>query len=148
MKRTGFFKLLSIVVMGIIFWFSNQNGEESLKQSNFILEYLKEILEVFNLDVRKLAHFTIYLILGSCYFLSFKTLDKRAATMSLGLVFLYACTDEFHQGFIPGRGPSFKDVLIDTFGGFLGIISLLLLRFLVPVRDFKLKKIYTESEKV
>lgn len=129
MKRTRLFKLLSIVVMGIIFWFSNQNGEESLKQSNFILQYLKEILEVFNLDVRKLAHFTIYLILGSCYFLSFKTLDKRAATMSLGLVFLYACTDEFHQGFIPGRGPSFKDVLIDTFGGFLGIISLLLLRF-------------------
>lgn len=128
MKRIVLFRFISIATMILIFWFSHQNAEESLKQSNFILQYLKEILKVFNLDVRKLAHFTIYLILGSCYFLSFKTLDKRAATMSLALVFLYACTDEFHQGFIPGRGPSFKDVLIDTFGGFLGITSLLLLR--------------------
>lgn len=121
MRRANLFKILSFCVMGIIFWFSNQDGEESLKQSNLILQYLKELLAIFNLDVRKLAHFTIYLILGSCYFLSFKNLDKKAGIFSIVLTFLYACTDEFHQSFVPGRGPAFKDVGIDTLGGVLGI---------------------------
>lgn len=121
MRRANLFKILSFCVMGIIFWFSNQDGEESLKQSNLILQYLKELLAIFNLDVRKLAHFTIYLILGSCYFLSFKNLDKKAGILSIVLTFLYACTDEFHQSFVPGRGPAFKDVGIDTLGGVLGI---------------------------
>lgn len=126
MSRTRLFRFISIAIMILIFWFSHQNGEESLKQSNFILQYLKDFLEIFGLDVRKLAHFTIYLILGSSYFLSFKVLDKKSALISIILTFLYACTDEFHQGFIPGRGPAIKDILIDTLGGSLGIISIFL----------------------
>ena len=126
MSRIKFFRFFSIVTMILIFWFSHQNGEESLKQSNFILQYLKEVLKIFNLDVRKLAHFTIYLVLGSSYFLSFKILDKRSAIISIILTTLYACTDEFHQGFIPGRGPALKDILIDTLGGSLGITIIFL----------------------
>ncbi|MFZ2371781.1 MAG: VanZ family protein, partial [Trichococcus flocculiformis] len=41
---------------------------------------------------------------------------------ALLFVFLYASSDEFHQSFIPGRGPAFTDVLIDTAGGLTGII--------------------------
>lgn len=126
MSRIRFFRFVSIATMILIFWFSHQNGEESLKQSNFILQYLKDFLEIFGLDVRKLAHFTIYLILGSSYFLSFKSLDKNSAVISVTLTFLYACTDEFHQGFVPGRGPALKDVLIDTLGGYLGITLIFL----------------------
>ena len=124
MKRENIFKILSFILMGTIFWFSHQNGEESLKQSNFILQYIKDLLSLFNLDVRKLAHFTIYFLLGSCYFLSFKNLSKKEVLISILLTFLYACSDEYHQSFVPGRGPAFKDVLIDTSGGTLGIISL------------------------
>lgn len=126
MSRIKLFRIISIAIMILIFWFSHQNGEESLKQSNFILQYLKEFLDIFNLDIRKLAHFTIYLILGSSYFLSFKSLDKNSAVISVTLTFLYACTDEFHQGFVPGRGPALKDVLIDTLGGYLGITLIFL----------------------
>ena len=126
MNRTGLFRFISIATMILIFWFSHQNGEESLKQSNFILQYLKDFLEIFGLDVRKLAHFTIYLVLGSSYFLSFKVLDKKSALVSIILTTLYACTDEFHQGFIPGRVPALKDVLIDTLGGSLGITIIFL----------------------
>lgn len=126
MNRTGLFRFISIATMILIFWFSHQNGEESLKQSNFILQYLKDFLEIFGLDVRKLGHFTIYLVLGSSYFLSFKILDKKSALVSIILTTLYACTDEFHQGFIPGRGPALKDVLIDTLGGSLGITIIFL----------------------
>ena len=126
MNRTGLFRFISIATMILIFWFSHQYGEGSLKQSNFILQYLKDFLEIFGLDVRKLAHFTIYLVLGSSYFLSFKVLDKKSALVSIILTTLYACTDEFHQGFIPGRGPALKDVLIDTLGGSLGITIIFL----------------------
>lgn len=126
MSRIKLFRIISIAIMILIFWFSHQNGEESLKQSNFILQYLKEFLDIFNLDIRKLAHFTIYLILGSSYFLSFKSLDKKSAIISITLTFLYACTDEFHQGFVPGRGPALKDVFIDTLGGCLGIVLIFL----------------------
>ena len=139
MSRIKFFRFFSIVTMILIFWFSHQNGEESLKQSNFILQYLKEVLKIFNLDVRKLAHFTIYLVLGSSYFLSFKVLDKKSALVSIILTTLYACTDEFHQGFIPGRGPALKDILIDTLGGSLGITIIFLF--------FNLnKKAYNQNE--
>ena len=37
-------------------------------------------------------------------------------------IFIYACTDEIHQYFIPGRNMAFKDVLIDTSGGAFGYI--------------------------
>ncbi|UPO98676.1 VanZ family protein (plasmid) [Cetobacterium somerae] len=126
MSRIKLFRIISIAIMILIFWFSHQNGEESLKQSNFILQYLKEFLDIFNLGIRKLAHFTIYLILGSSYFLSFKSLDKKSVIISITLTFLYACTDEFHQGFVPGRGPALKDVFIDTLGGCLGIVLIFL----------------------
>ena len=45
---------------------------------------------------------------------------------ALAAVFLYACTDEFHQRFVPGRAGLFSDVLIDTLGGFLGLALYLL----------------------
>ena len=35
--------------------------------------------------------------------------------------FLYACSDEFHQSFVPGRGPAFKDVMIDSTGALVGL---------------------------
>lgn len=36
---------------------------------------------------------------------------------------LYAMSDEFHQAFVPGRGPSIVDVMIDTGGVALALIS-------------------------
>ncbi|MGL5935479.1 MAG: VanZ family protein [Cetobacterium sp.] len=126
MRRESIFKVSSVAIMLLIFWFSHQNGEESLKQSNFILQYVKDLLEIFNLDVRKLAHFTVYLLLGSSYFLSYENLTLENAMKAVCLKFLYACSDEFHQSFVPSRGPSFRDVLIDTSGSIIGISSILM----------------------
>ena len=33
----------------------------------------------------------------------------------------FAATDEYHQSFVAGRGPSVRDVCIDTFGAMIGI---------------------------
>jgi len=50
--------------------------------------------------------------------------DPRAARWALLAIFLYACTDEIHQLFVPGRGAAFHDVLLDTLGGAFGLLLL------------------------
>ena len=47
---------------------------------------------------------------------------KYALAMSIFLSFLYACTDELHQIFVPGRSAQFRDVLIDTLGASFGCL--------------------------
>lgn len=77
--------------------------------------------------IRKSAHFIAYLILG---FLVSHAMKNEAATAtawkrrggSLLFCVVYAISDEFHQIFVPGRGPLVKDVFIDGSGAALGII--------------------------
>lgn len=124
--------ILVIAWMIVIFIFSSQSGDVSDENSKFVM-YIFNLLGI-NLDsllgtlanfiVRKLAHFTEYFIL---YMLLYNALKesfdfKKALLFSLAGVFIYACSDEFHQSFVPDRGPSFRDVLIDTSGGFFALI--------------------------
>ena len=44
---------------------------------------------------------------------------KQLLRAALALTFFYACTDEFHQLFVPGRAGRFSDVLIDSSGAAL-----------------------------
>jgi VanZ family protein len=45
------------------------------------------------------------------------------ALYAMAITFLYACSDEFHQLFVPGRAGRFTDVLIDcTVAGLITII--------------------------
>ena len=64
------------------------------------------------------------------------TKDKKVKVYLILFVFLYACSDEFHQYFIPGRSMAFKDVLIDTSGGILGYIIITLFEKL-KIRNLK-----------
>lgn len=119
--------ILVIIWMIIIFWFSNQPAVISDEKSKFVIYVFKtlglnldSILgDLANFIVRKVAHFTEYLIL---YVLIFNALMedlnlKKSLMMALFIVFLYACSDEIHQLFIPGRTGRIRDVLIDTCGG-------------------------------
>jgi len=45
------------------------------------------------------------------------------AAWALSMTALYACTDEFHQAFVPSRQASVLDVLIDTVGGGIGLAA-------------------------
>ena len=105
-----------------IFIMSHTNGNYSSNQSNFIAQI---ILRFINIDlntltfvIRKIAHMCEYAILFLLiYYGLHKTFKYQYYLLiSLILTFLYACSDEFHQTFIPGRSGQFKDVLIDTIG--------------------------------
>lgn len=127
-------KLLVLLLwMGCIFLFSQQTGQESSQTSGMLLNILKFLgLESngrgqsnLSFFVRKAGHFTEYFILGILflrYFGEKEPSNKKRLIVSVLFVFLYAASDEFHQSFVPGRGPAFTDVLIDTSGGFLGIV--------------------------
>jgi VanZ family protein len=132
MKNKRIKWLLVIAWMAVIFIFSSQPGDASEETSKFVI-YLFNLLgldlhsffgTMADFIVRKCAHFTVYVILYMFFYnalrenLSF----KKALWFSLLGVFLYACSDEFHQSFVPGRGPAFKDVLIDSAGGMLALI--------------------------
>lgn len=127
---------MMIAWMILIFNFSAQTGEESSQSSGLIEQLLSQFSFIpnqilgFELQfiIRKLAHFTEYFIL---YLLVFNVMkDYQPYTKSLGFslvgVFLYACSDEIHQAFVPKRACLFTDVLIDTAGGFLGMLILIM----------------------
>ena len=76
--------------------------------------------------LRKIAHFTEFAALGACLTWRFGMLEKRKI-MALIVGFGVACVDETIQVFAPDRGPSLKDVAIDTSGAAVGIGALLLI---------------------
>ena len=96
--------------------------------------------------LRKLAHFTEFCTLGMLLMwqMRMRAVSKWAqyALPFLG-GFLVACGDETIQRFVPGRGPSFIDVGIDTLGTSLGIVLITLVNY---ARKRKNKK-YLEENK-
>jgi VanZ family protein len=135
--------LPAILWMGMIFLFSNQPGGGSGALSRLVMSYMAQVgidfQAWFGADavwvLRKCAHFTEYMILFFWLHLAISTHLpwKKARWWAVGGVALYACSDEFHQYFIPGRVSDILDVSIDTAGGFMGLI-LLTLVMIVLVR--------------
>lgn len=135
------YKILIITWMIIIFMFSNQPADESTKLSDGFIsttignfykifdndvteEKLTQIKEKYTTPVRKTAHFTIYLILGTLTILLLKEYNienRRQIIIAILICLLYATSDEIHQLFIRGRSGEIKDVLIDTSGSIIGI---------------------------
>ena len=74
---------------------------------------------IYDLMLRKLAHMGVYAVLT---ILLFRALRRYMASTSHALLLavlvagVYACSDEWHQRFVPGREGSWRDVGIDTLG--------------------------------
>lgn len=73
--------------------------------------------------LRKIAHFMEFSSLGMCLFWLF-TMLKKHRSIALLCGALAACMDETIQMFVPNRGPSLKDVGIDTCGVITGMMLL------------------------
>lgn len=114
------FTILTICNMMLIFYFSSQNAEQSTQTSAWFLQFLPFSMHF----IRKLAHFTIYALLGYNTLYMYKNYNiKRFALIALLTCILYACSDEWHQSFISGRSPQITDICIDT----IGALSMILL---------------------
>ncbi|HJZ82663.1 MAG TPA: VanZ family protein [Pyrinomonadaceae bacterium] len=86
----------------------------------------EETLAFIHLLVRKAGHLTEYAILAALAARAFRTssralLRRRWFWAALILAAIYALSDEFHQSFVPSRGASIFDSLIDSVGGLIGL---------------------------
>ena len=104
-------------------------GELSGAFSDWVKMLLSHILPMGPDDgsggglLRKLAHFTEFACLGACLGWLHGMLQKGKVRPFLWGV-LAAAADETIQRFVPDRGPSVKDVCIDSAGVLTGIILL------------------------
>ena len=118
--------------MIFIFIMSHTNGNESSNQSNFIVKIVLEFIninhETLSFMIRKIAHMSEYaILLLFIYYGLYKTITyKYQLLISLLITFIYACSDEFHQLFIPGRSGQFIDILIDTSGALIMLLIIYL----------------------
>lgn len=129
--------ILSIICMGIIFCFSSRNTYESNNTSKSLIRSIvdkyefvtgkkinkEELVTRLNYPVRKLAHFSIYFLLGLVvYGLFLHTNSKHKLLFSLLTCVVYASFDEIHQLFVLGRTGQVLDVLIDSMGSIIGML--------------------------
>lgn len=124
----------ALLIVNVLFIWGNSllPGSVSGAISHFVRDILAFIFPGGSSDpdsghglLRKLAHFTEFACLGALFAWLFGMLSKPFS-VALPCGFLVACIDETIQRFVPDRGPSFKDVLIDTSGALLGIVLLFL----------------------
>lgn len=138
-----------IILCCTIFKFSAAKGSVSSntsgKFSSFLLDIFANGKEMSDIDkiqtienmqilVRKSAHFFIYMLLGiltmSCAY-TFNWCKPYKFDISVTFTFLYACSDEFHQLFVPGRSGMFVDVCLDTVAAACGIILIMFIALII-----------------
>lgn len=137
--RLHIYGFLTLLVMTAIFILSAQDANTSTNLSegflktligNFLGRFLPSLsAEGVYHDIRKYAHIFEFFCLGVTCSLFFSELNiklSRAAVNSFVFSFVYACTDEFHQLFVPGRSGRFSDVCIDLAGAIPGIAAVIL----------------------
>lgn len=98
--------LPAVVIMLIIFVFS---ATPSANLPHF---------DLFDYVIKKGGHVLGYALLAAAFNYWFPNAPKKAFLLAV----LYACTDEYHQSFVAGRGASIWDVILfDSTGAMLGL---------------------------
>ena len=84
-----------------------------------------ETIQIIHAALRKLGHWTEYFILANLLATAGqgqwpKQTRQGRFTTNASIATLYAITDEWHQSFVPSRGASVIDVIIDAWGAICG----------------------------
>ena len=162
MKNQDLWKPLSflpaLAMLAVIFSFSAQTGTQSggLSQavSQWLVAHWRALIggdcspdaialqaKAIEFWVRKGAHMTEYALLCLSVSLSFfvyRIRPKVRIPLTPLICAAVAASDEFHQSFVAGRGPSVRDVGIDTLGALCALGLLELIRHLI--RRYKRKR--------
>lgn len=134
-----FFRCGALVALCVlIFILSGLSMDQSTSQSDVFVDLIIRLffhdLELYPIEtrdaiaiilsvaVRKAAHFFEYMALGVLSFGAFFKIKRYLPRWLLAVLFsfVYACSDEFHQRFIPGRAGLWRDVFLDTSGAMVG----------------------------
>lgn len=122
---------LTLLWMGVIFFFSSQNGDESSGVSERILAFFCEMINysptpdrkhLLLLLIRKGAHMTEFGILALLWLATLRSGTDKATwhyPAAFAASSLYAVTDEIHQLFVSERAGRATDWLIDSAGAIL-----------------------------
>ena len=149
--------LLAIFMMYLIFSFSSQSGTVSgnlsYRVSEIIVESANEAfdlhwsgsdmdyyIERIHYPVRKLAHMTEYFLLAVSVSFPLYVYGVRGLWLPLlagGFCVGFAALDEYHQSFVAGRGPSRKDVGIDSIGVLAGVLMVQFFCFIGRMTIFR-----------
>lgn len=135
MKLRSKILLIIGIIINIFIWTNSLlPASVSSSQSGFVADILyppfEDIIEVnkFYQIIRKLAHFTEFMLLGIVFSLFYLSIGKNKyyfITLIHGLI--VAIIDETIQLFIPGRAGLITDVLIDTSGVLFGLFIIILI---------------------
>ena len=128
-KRLRLCKVCLLCILAFIWGNSLLPGDVSAAFSDWVKSLLEALLpgggnprEGRGL-LRKIAHFTEFAALGMTLgWLGSMLQKKRHWPLLLGMA--AACIDETIQRFVPGRGPSLRDVAIDSCGVLTGLVLL------------------------
>lgn len=140
------FRFISVALllgwMLMIFFLSNETAAVSSQTSGGFSKLLfsllyppfrempspeqQELVSGASFIIRKLAHFTIYGILGVLALLSVISYGRLSYILRCSSALLicaaYAAFDEWHQTFIDGRSGELRDVILDSCGALTFII--------------------------
>ena len=146
----------AICIMIFIYYMSAQDGTTSaglsyklsnkfvlladaILHKNWDLLQLAYYTDIIHHYVRKLAHITEYFALAASITFPLYVYRLRGWKLLLfASVFCisFAGLDEYHQSFVAGRGPSVKDVFIDSIGIFPGILCTQLMCYIGRITIF------------
>lgn len=141
--------LPALCIAAAIFFFSAQPADVSTEVSDGVTrlllavamklnlmqatpERLYELCVLLSTPVRKCAHITEFSVLHVSILFGlwqWGFSGKKWLRTALMATVFYACTDEFHQIFVPGRAGMIQDVMIDSIGAVI-ITVLLWYRFM------------------
>ena len=147
----------ALMMMYLIFSFSAQDGTASgnlsYKVSEIIVESANEAFELEWSDdqidyyierihhpVRKLAHMTEYFLLAVSVSFPLYVYGVRGLWLPIlagGFCVAFAALDEYHQSFVAGRGPSKRDVAIDSIGILAGVLMVQFVCFIGRMTIFR-----------
>ena len=151
-RERGIRIALAALMLLFIWGHSMMPASVSGRESEWVRELLEPLLALlqrgfFHLGlelepstlVRKLAHFTIFAVLGFLCFAAFSVdlPPRRAFPAALTLGAVRAVLDEVHQSFVPGRSCELRDMGIDGAGVLLGAAFLLLILYWIQRKKLK-----------
>lgn len=152
MKSKLFNKLPMIIsffaaalILAAMFLFSSQTSDISAQTSGKVFDFIVNLLhidetsaafETLHTIIRKLAHFSLFFILGMSVSSSVHfSIRRLEIVISLLICLLAAIFDETHQMFVGGRSGEIRDVFIDFSGAVCGCLA-----FMLIIQLFKLLK--------